>query len=91
MIKSFKHKGLKVFWETGNAAKIQANHRKRLNLQLTALNSAIDITDMGLPGYNLHPLTGVADIWSITVNKNWRVIFRFVDGHAYVINYEDYH
>ena len=91
MIKSFKHKGLKVFWESNNAAKIQTNHKKRLNLQLTALDSAVDIADMDLPGYDLHPLKGVADIWSITVNKNWRVTFKFADGHAYIINYEDYH
>ena len=91
MIKSFKHKGLKVFWETNNAAKVQANHKKRLNLQLTALDSAVDITDMDLPGYDLHQLKGVVDIWSITVNKNWRVTFKFADGHAYIINYEDCH
>lgn len=91
MIKSFKHKGLKVFWEANNAAKIQPNHKRRLNLQLTALDSAADITDMDIPGYGLHQLQGVVDIWSITVNKNWRVTFKFVDGHAYIINYEDYH
>ena len=91
MIKSFKHKGLKVFWETGNPSKIQANHKKRLDLQLTALDSAITIGDMDLPGYNLHSLKGVTDIWSVTVNKNWRLTFRFVDGHAHIINYEDYH
>lgn len=91
MIRSFKHKGLKACWESDNPAKIQANHKKRLDLQLTALDSSVVITDMDLPGYGLHQLKGKDDIWSITVNKNWRLTFRFVDGHTYIINYEDYH
>ncbi|WP_269777518.1 type II toxin-antitoxin system RelE/ParE family toxin [Marinomonas sp. BSi20584] len=30
-------------------------------------------------------------IWSITVNGNWRITFEFIDGNAYILNYEDYH
>ncbi|WP_263459119.1 type II toxin-antitoxin system RelE/ParE family toxin [Bathymodiolus platifrons methanotrophic gill symbiont] len=30
-------------------------------------------------------------IFSITVNGNWRVTFEFVDGNAFILNYEDYH
>jgi proteic killer suppression protein len=29
--------------------------------------------------------------WSISVNANWRVTFEFIDGNAYVLDYEDYH
>ena len=47
---------------------------------------------MDLPGLRLHPLTGRrADTWAITVSGNWRVTFRFEDGDADVVNYEDYH
>ncbi len=92
MIKSFKHKGLKLFFEKGIYSGIQAKHQSKLRLQLTALHTAQCIEDMDLPGYNLHPLKGQRkDCWSITVNGNWRMTFIFDDGDAYIVNYEDYH
>lgn len=92
MIKSFKHKGLKKFFETGSKAGIQTKHEKRLRMQLAAIDTAIVIDDVDLPGFKLHPLKGNRDgIWSVTVNGNWRVTFEFSDGNAYILNYEDYH
>lgn len=92
MIKSFKHKGLKRFFETGDHSGIQSKHQKRLRLQLGALNTAKVIEDMDLPGYDLHKLKGDRKgCWSITVNGNWRITFEFEDGDAYIVNYEDYH
>ncbi len=47
---------------------------------------------MNLPGYRLHPLKGdLAGFWSVTVSGNWRVIFRFADGHASDVDLVDYH
>lgn len=61
-------------------------------MRLSALNTAICIDDMDLPGFRLHPLKGKMDgFWSIDVNKNWRITFEFIDGDAYIVNYEDYH
>ncbi|MUL15492.1 Killer protein [Aliivibrio fischeri] len=92
MIKTFKHKGLKKFFETGSKAGIQAKHDRKLRMQLAAIDTATIIDDVDLPGFKLHPLKGDKDgIWSITVNGNWRVTFEFVDGNAYILNYEDYH
>ncbi|WP_199528445.1 type II toxin-antitoxin system RelE/ParE family toxin [Pseudoalteromonas sp. bablab_jr010] len=92
MIKTFKHKGLKKFFETGSKAGIQAKHERRLRLQLAAIDTASIIEDIDLPGFKLHPLKGNRDgVWSITVNGNWRVTFEFKDGNAYILNYEDYH
>jgi|TARA_B100000745_G_scaffold157602_1_gene103164 proteic killer suppression protein len=92
MIKSFKHKGLRRFFETGSASGIQAKHSKKLRMQLAAIDTACVIDDIDLPGFRLHPLKGTRDgLWSITVNGNWRVTFEFVDGNAYILNYEDYH
>ena len=55
-------------------------------------NSATCIEDMDLPGYRLHPLKGQLNgHWAINVSGNWRIVFRFKDGDAYVVNYEDYH
>jgi len=92
MISSFKHKGLQKFYETGNAAGIQARHKKRLKLQLAALDTATCIDDMDIPGFELHQLRGnKKGIWSIKVNGNWRTTFKFEDGNVYIVNYEDYH
>ena len=92
MIKSFKHKGLRRFYETGSTAGIQPAHKKRLRLQLAALDTATAIEDMDIPGFRLHPLKGdQKGRWSILVSGNWRITFEFRDGNAYVVNYEDYH
>lgn len=92
MIRSFNHKGLAKFFQTGSTAGIQATHAKRLRLILGRLNAASGIKDMNLPGLRLHELSGNrAGIWSVTVSGNWRVTFRFEDGDAEIVNYEDYH
>ncbi len=92
MIQSFRHKGLRRFYESGSSAGIQPRHAKRLQMLLTALDTAQSIEDMNIPGFRLHPLKGEErDRWSVWVNGNWRVTFEFKDGHAYVLDYEDYH
>jgi toxin HigB-1 len=92
MILSFKHKGLKKFYETGSKAGIQADHSQKLRIILSALDTSAEIGDMDLPGFRLHRLAGdKAGLWSVTVNGNWRVTFSFENGNAQVLNYEDYH
>ena len=90
MIKSFMHKGLKRFYETGSKSGIQAKHAKRLRMQVTALHTSVTIDDMDIPGFKLHALIGKdRGHWSIRVNGNWRITFEFRDGHAYVLDYAD--
>ena len=92
MIKSFVHKGLERFYLTGSKANIQAHHAKRIRLILAQLNQAQTIDDMNIPTFNLHKLKGKkAALWSVTVQANWRITFRFQNGDAEVVNYEDYH
>lgn len=92
MIKSFKHKGLKIYFETGKSQGIQASHAKKLRMQLAALDTASSIDDMDIPGYRLHPLKGDRKgLWSISVSGNWRLTFKFADGNVFVLDYEDYH
>lgn len=92
MIRSFAHKGLERFFTTGSAAGIQTIHAKRLRLMLSMLNDASRIEDMSAPGLRLHRLTGdLNGLWSMTVQANWRVTFRFEDGDAYIVDYLDYH
>ncbi|MCL4791418.1 MAG: type II toxin-antitoxin system RelE/ParE family toxin [Gammaproteobacteria bacterium] len=92
MIKSFKHKGLAEFFDSGSTRGIKAAHARKLRMQLAAMDTATVIEDMNIPGYRLHPLKGDRKgLWSITVSGNWRVTFGFTDGNAYIVNYEDYH
>jgi len=92
MITSFRHKGLRVFFETGNTRGIRAEHAARLARILSFLDRAAIPDDVDLPGWRLHPLKGaLAGFWSITVNSNWRVVFRFVGSDVELIDYLDYH
>jgi len=92
MIKSFKHKGLKLFYETGSTAGIQAAHKKKLKMRLIALDTATQIKDMDLPGFRLHTLKGKMEgLWAIDVSGNWRITFEFKDEDVFIVNYKDYH
>ena len=92
MIKTWKHKGLKQFFEKGSTAGVQPSHKKRLKIILQRLNAAIRAEDMNTPGMSFHRLTGnLKGHFSVTVNKNWRVIFKFENGDALVVDYLDYH
>ena len=92
MIKSFKHKGLERFYHSGATAGIQPKHKKRLRMQLAALDSAHSMDDMDIPGFRLHKLKGKdKGRWSIWVNGNWRLTFEYDDGNVYIVNYEDDH
>lgn len=92
MTTSFRHKGLRKYFESGSLAGIQPAHANRLKMQLAALDTAQTIEDMDIPGFRLHPLKGSErGRWSIWVSGNWRVTFEFENGNAFVLDYEDYH
>ena len=92
MIKTFRHKGIQDFFETGSKAGIQPSHAARLRIQLTRLDDALSPQDMNAPGWRLHQLTGKLDgHWSVTVNGNWRLTFMFEGKDAVLVDYKDYH
>ncbi len=92
MIKSFRHKGLRKYFESGNVAGIQPHHARRLRMLLTALDTAQSIKDMNIAGFRLHALKGSGQgRWAIWVNGNWRLTFEFRDGEVHVLDYEDYY
>ena len=92
MIISFRHSGLQSFFESGSKAGIIAQHAAKLRRILGVLDSAQNLDQIDLPGFRLHKLTGrLAGYWSVTVNGNWRVIFRFENGDAELVDYLDYH
>lgn len=92
MIKSFRHKGLELFFLRGSKAGIQPQHAARLRLQLTALDAAVKLSDLSAPGWRLHALAGDwKGFYSLTVNGNWRIVFRFVGRDVELVDYLDYH
>jgi toxin HigB-1 len=92
VIRSFRHKGVQRFFETGSRAGIQASHAARLRLQLTRLDNARGPQDMNAPGWKLHPLKGVlSGHWAVHVNANWRLTFTFEGQDAVLVDYRDYH
>jgi proteic killer suppression protein len=93
MIKSFRHKGLKVFFESGSIAGIQSAHAPRLARMLRRLNETTNAQGMNLPGWDLHPLKGreLKGHYAVSVSGNWRMTFAFEDEDAVLLDYQDYH
>ncbi len=92
MIKSFKHRGLERFYNNGSKAGIIPAHAKKLGDQLSVLDVATKPGDLDKSGWELHPLTGkLAGHWSIAVNGNWRLTFRFTGVDVEIVDYQDYH
>jgi proteic killer suppression protein len=92
MIKSFRHAGLKKFYLIDSKAGINPAHARKLRDQLTALDAAARASDMAVPGWDLHPLKGkLGGHWSVSVNGNWRLTFKFDGTDAEVVDYRDYH
>ena len=92
MILSFRHDGLKRFFEQGSQAGIPARHAAKLRLILTALQSATQPQDMHFPGSRLHELKGRRrGTWSVDVSGNYRVTFRFQQQDVTDVDCEDTH
>jgi toxin HigB-1 len=92
MIRSFRHKGLKLLFEDGSRRGVRAGHADRIERILARLDQASEPRHMDLPGFRLHPLKGEwAGFWAVSVSGNWRVVFRFEGGHARDVGLTDYH
>lgn len=92
MIETFRHKGLRLLFEDDDGRKLKADQLNRLRLILSALNAAETVEDMNQPTFRLHPLKGDRKgWWAVTIRANWRVTFRFAQGHAHDVDLEDYH
>lgn len=92
MIKTFAHKGLEGFFLDGNKKGIQPKHSRRIADILDLLDAAEKVEDMSFPGSGFHPLKGGRkEEWSVKVSENWRITFKFSEGNAYDVDYEDYH
>jgi toxin HigB-1 len=92
MIKSFRHKGLKLLFEKDDSRLIPVAMAGKIRRQLDAIEAATIVQDLNLPGFGLHPLKGKRKgEWSVTVSGNYRITFSFDQGNAFNVNFEDYH
>ena len=92
MIQSFRHSGLEDFYYGRRARRVSPEHVQKLRRILVFLNRSSGPQDMNLSGFRLHQLSGqLREYYAVSVSGNWRVIFRFEDGHATDVDYLDYH
>jgi proteic killer suppression protein len=92
MIKSFKHKGLEKLFNENDKRGVNPVHSPKLLRILDRLDASTNSQDMNLPGYKLHELKGAdKGFWSVWVNGNWRVTFKFEGTDATHVDYVDYH
>lgn len=92
MILTFKHKGLQALYLRGSTKGIRPDHVKKVKRILAALDQAQKPDDMDMPSFRLHALKGrYKDYWSVRVNGNWRIIWRFTGDDVELVDYLDYH
>lgn len=92
MIATWKHKGLRLFFQKGITSGIQTKHKNKLKFILQLLNAASKPEDMNLPGMRFHKLKGnYKNYYAVTVSGNWRIIYQFEGTDAILVDYLDYH
>ncbi|MGP1393960.1 MAG: type II toxin-antitoxin system RelE/ParE family toxin [Inquilinaceae bacterium] len=83
---------MKRLYERGERGRLSADQVKRIETVLAALDVAEGPNDLDRPAFRLHPLTGNRKgQWAVTVRANWRIVFRFGDGHIHDVDLVDYH
>ena len=93
MIRSFADDETEHFYTTGKSRRIPPTIRQRAAMRLTQLNAAAQVGDLRLPPSNRlemlkHERNGQ---WSIRINDQWRICFRFENGDAFDVEIVDYH
>jgi toxin HigB-1 len=92
MIKSFRHKGLQTYFETGRKTGIQPSHADKLSRQLARLDAASQPLDMNVPGWRMHLLSGdLKNHYAVWVNANWRLTYMFEGDDIVLLDCQDYH
>lgn len=92
-IRNFRHKGIKRLYQVNDRRGVPPDQVRRLQSGLAALQMASNPGDLEyMPGAQLHRLSGNwSGFWSLRVNGNWRLVFRFEDGHVCDLDLVDYH
>ena len=92
MIRSFRSRALRRFWTKSDASGLRGDWVRKIERQLTLLDSAAAPEEMNLVAFGFHRLTGDhAGRFSVTVSRNWRLTFAFDGQDAVEVDLEDYH
>lgn len=91
MIKTFKSKGLAELWTLDRTAKIDAKLHARILRILDRLDVVVVPQEMNIAGFKFHALRGKPTRYTVHANGPWCVTFEFENGHAYHVDFEQYH
>jgi proteic killer suppression protein len=91
VIKSFRHRGLREYWETGSSRRLDARLLSRIERRLFALNQASRPEDMNVPGFDFHRLQGKPLRYTVHVNGPWCITFEWDETDAFRVDLEQYH
>jgi toxin HigB-1 len=92
VIRTFKHKGLKLLFTRGQTKGVAAGMTPRIRRVLDAIDAAESPQELIIPGFGTHPLKGNRKgTWAIMITGNWRITFKFVGIDVIDVNLEDYH
>jgi toxin HigB-1 len=93
MIKTFADRRTRDLYVTGKAKRIPTDVAKRAARKIEYVDLAARLNDLKVPpGNKLHVLEGDRKgRYSISVNDQWRICFRYIDGDAYDVEFCDYH
>ena len=93
MIKTFADKETQQLFITGKSKRLPPDLIKRAIRRLEYINYAITLNDLKVPPSNrFHALEGDREgRHSISINKQWRICFRFIENDAYDVEITDYH
>ncbi len=93
MIVSFRSKETEQIWNGNRVKKMPIEIQKVGRRKLRMLNNSQNIADLRIPPANrLEKLSGkLSGLYSIRINKQWRIIFKWENGNASEVEIVDYH
>jgi proteic killer suppression protein len=93
MIKTFANKDTQKLFTSGKSKRLSSKLIKRAIRRLEYIHYAVTLNDLKVPPSNrLHALKGDRKgQHSISINEQWRICFRFIEGDAYDVEITDYH
>jgi toxin HigB-1 len=91
VIKSFRHAGLKMLFQTGASNRVRPDLQPRALRRLDAIDQAGSLVDLHLPGMQFHRLQGKPIRYSLHINGPWCITFEWTEGDAYRVDLEQYH
>jgi toxin HigB-1 len=93
MIVSFGSKETQKIWQSERVKKLPLEIQKIGRRKLRMLNNSQDLNDLKIPPSNkLEKLKGaLEDYYSIRINDQWRIVFRWKENNSHEVKIVDYH